>query len=371
MKLAIITPYWKTQRGGGINTYTVGLIDILKKITDIDIRVGFILGNGNEDYKIPDKDFSSILGTVNVLNKIKPNIIQVHEDWPLLLGSALYKLFNYKVKLIYVPLTEPNEPTIFLQRFKYAMKKLVLKWTFRQCNSIIISDKMFLKMFNRIHKISIGEKTIFIAPGTEQKKVSNEEINEFCLKFNIKDNSTILLIQAFTANELKSEGIILSVKVLKNLKKKYPNIILILTREGRFSSKLKKIVENENIKSNVIFTGDVSNPFVPLQICDIFLWPWLGETGFGLALLEAMLVGKPIIATSKSGSLVPLENNENCLMVKPTEDEIFNAVIELINNRKLVQKISENAKKTVFDNYTWEIIGKKFMKLYDSINKRF
>ena len=153
---------------------------------------------------------------------------------------------------------------------------------------------------------------------------------------------------------------------MKKLKNKYPNIILIITREGKYSTTLKNFVKSENITENVIFTGDVDNPFIPLKICDIFLWPWLGEVGFGLALLEAMLMGKPIIATSPVGHLCPIENEENGLLIEPNEDAICNAVIKLLNDEDLIMKIGKNAQKLVSEQFTWERCVENYLTLYNN-----
>ena len=94
MKLAVITPYWKSNLGGGINTYTVGFVNSVKKSKDIKIEIASIHGTGEITHRIPKRTISSILGTIKVLNKMKPDIIQVHNEWPLLLGAAIYKTSN-------------------------------------------------------------------------------------------------------------------------------------------------------------------------------------------------------------------------------------------------------------------------------------
>jgi glycosyltransferase involved in cell wall biosynthesis len=365
MKLVILTPFWKSIHGGGINTYTLEIANALKKYSKIEINVGYIDGEDDNNYKIPKGLFSLIFGTIEILKKIKPDVIQIHEQWPLFFSSVFYKIFNKKVKLIYYPLTESGEPNNILKKIIHLIKIFIYNWSFRHFDYIIIDCKTFQKIFEDSFKLRTEKKAVYLPMAITEKSVTKEEIDVFKNKFNIKEESIVLLIQAFTATETKCKGIILTLKVLKELIKKYPNIILMLTRQGEYSNYLKEYVINNDLEKNVIFTGDVDKPFIPLKICDLFLWPWLGESGYGLALLEAMSVGKPIIATSSSGRLLPLKNNDNALLVKPTKQDLFEGIIRLIQDREFANELGENARKTVIDNYTWEKVIKHFLKLYE------
>jgi glycosyltransferase involved in cell wall biosynthesis len=200
------------------------------------------------------------------------------------------------------------------------------------------------------------------------KEVTNIEIENFRKRFGIKDNSIVLLVQAFTASERKAKGVELVINSLKEIKKNIPNVLLVLTREGEFSKKLQEFAKKKGLSDNIIFTGDLKNGIVPLEVCDVFLWPWLGDSGFGLALLEAMLIKKPIVATSVTGKLPPLINNENALIINPDEHAIFEAVLKLLNDKQLAIKFGEKARKTVLENYTWEKVIKKFVELYNLQN---
>ena len=112
------------------------------------------------------------------------------------------------------------------------IKKVVYRWSVNQCNHIIIGNKPFLNKLNEVLDNIITNKIIYIPPAIKGKEVTKKEIKKFRDQFNIKEKSIILLIQAFTATELKSKGAILTIKALKKIKEKVPGIILILTREG-------------------------------------------------------------------------------------------------------------------------------------------
>ena len=194
--------------------------------------------------------------------------------------------------------------------------------------------------------------------------VSQEEIDEFCNKFGIVNGNFVLLAQGFTAIELKAEGAKILIKALKNLLDRYPNIVLILTREGRFSNILKKVAVDENVSDHVIFTGNLENPFVPLAICDIYTHITLAEGGLSLALLEAMILGKPILTTKIGGIPEAITDGVNGILIEPCEEQIIDNIECLIKNRKLAKKLGDNAKETVINNFTWEKTANVFEHIY-------
>jgi len=364
MKLAVITPYWQSGLGGGINTFTRDLVSSLKKHSELNIKVGYIVGNDGKNYKINGGVISGVTSTYRVLKKIKPDIIQIHENWPLLFGCAIYKTLNKNVRLIFYPLTEPTLPSNIFKKIEHFFKILIYKWSFKQCDHVLIGCREFQKKIDRTFKLRTKEKEVFIPMAINIKEVTEEEIHEFKEKFNILDNSIKFLIQGFTANEIKMRGALLSLKVIKELLKDHPNIVLIMTREGMYSKFLKESVENFKINKNVIFTGDVENGFIPLKICDIFLWPWLGESGFGFALLEAMYEKKAIVATTVVGNLPPLINGKNAIVVEPTENGLYQGILKILDDKELAQKLGKEARKNIIENYTWEKAIRKYLELY-------
>ena len=203
-------------------------------------------------------------------------------------------------------------------------------------------------------------------PGVASMDASAEELADFRFKQKIKENDIILLIQGFTSNKLKSEGAKIVIQSLVHLVRKNPNMVLIITGGGIYLPELKEYANHCTMNSNVIFTGDLANPFVPLHLCDIFLFPWLGKSGVGNALLEAMSVGKPIIATSVNGQGVAevITDNKNGILVEPDPESIARTIELLLSNKDLCAMLGENAKKDAHDMYSWEKCAETFLELY-------
>jgi len=357
MKVTIISNYWKGSQGGGVKTYLVNFMDELKK-RYIEVNIVFREGHDPENYRCTGSRFLFPLKAFVNLRKIKPPIIHSHGAWYCLLPGVIYKEFHGSV-LIHTFHTEPDKklPLFF---------KIVFQGLLNKCDYVTFVSKGLEEKVEDVYGLKFKKIAITYA-GVRSKKVSENEIKEFYEKFNLRNDSIILLVQAFTAHKLKAEGAKLVIKAVKKLKEQYPNIILILTREGVYSNKLKEFSKNESVGNNVIFTGGVDNPFIPLAICDIYTHITLGEGGVSLALLEAMSMGKPIIATSVGGIPEAIEDGRNGILIEPDVDEIIEKIECLLENREFAEELGENAKKTAEEKFTWEKTINKFVEIYSKI----
>lgn len=373
MKVAILTHYWRTSKGGGINTYLTEVVRLLESKTKINII--FTYGEDKNNLKLFEKKiifrrFIAITDAYIKLLRIKPNVIHVHESFELLISAALYRIFHKDIRLVYTFHTEPSNPISLIKIIRKKIQKYPYQWGLNQCDCVTFVSKGLKEIIVEITGLKFNKTDITYA-GVKAKQVSENDIKEFCGRFNIRKESLILLIQAFTANPLKAEGIKLIIKSIKKLSTKYPEVILIITREGLFSKELKEFAEKEGISKNVIFTGDVDNPYIPLVLCDIFLHPWLGKSGVSLVLLEAMSMGKPIIATSSGGINEVIEDGKNGVLVKPNFEEISNKIQYLLENRVFAENLGRNAENTAKREFTWEKSVDKFIEIYKRIaNKK-
>lgn len=354
----IITPYWKNSPGGGIKNYLINLVDKLEQ-KNIMTYVIFREGVDETNYKANGSKFIFILKSFHKLLAFRDSkelTIASQAYWYCLLPAILYK-FIFKCKVIFTFRSEPDQKTNFLSRF-------FLQFLISNCDYITFVSKGLKEIIDETYNLTYPCTSITY-PGVKQRIINKTEKDEFIYKYNIKSNSIVILVQAFTATKLKSEGLKLVIKSIKILQQKFPNIILIVTREGAYSQDLKKFSIEEGLERSVIFTGDVENPFIPLEICDIFIFPWLGKSGIGNALLEAMCMGKPIIVTSVNGSGVTeiIKDKRNGIVASPNHFSIAEKVELILQNSQIKNEIGQNAKDDAEKNFTWEKCANQFIEL--------
>jgi glycosyltransferase involved in cell wall biosynthesis len=194
--------------------------------------------------------------------------------------------------------------------------------------------------------------------------VSSGEALEFRTRYGVSQEKFVLLVQAFTADRLKAEGLKIVFRAIALLKERRPGITLLVTREAKYSEELKRAAQDLGVDSNVIFTGDVENPFVPLAICDVFLFPWLGKSGLGLALLEAMSAGKASLIFNTGAESEAIEDGVHGLIVDPDPENIADAIERLMQNPDVRRLFGNNAKSRADTIFTWDNSARMFWSLY-------
>jgi len=357
MKVAMITNYWKNSDGGGVKNYLVNLVDALREI-GIKLCVLFREGMDPHEFQGSRNKILFVIDCFRELLKIRPDVIHSHGTWYCLLPGVLYNKI-YGCNLIHTFHTEP------VKKMPY-FGKVFFQYLLNVCDCVTFVSKGLQKRITEIDELTFSRTAITYA-GVKAQKIIDEEIKQFRQRFGIKENAIVLLAQAFTAHQLKAEGLKILIKAIGQLIDNYPDILLIATREGKYSEELKQFSREMGLEKHVIFTGDIDNPFIPLNICNIYTHISLGEGGVSIALLEAMSMGKPIIATSVGGIPEAIISEENGLLVKSDPDEIAEKIDFLIQNKDIAEKLGINAKKTVEEKFTWEKASEKFFDLYRTL----
>lgn len=89
------------------------------------------------------------------------------------------------------------------------------------------------------------------------------------------------------------------IRVFSQVRKKLP-VKLLLVGDGPERNKIEALCRELGTCEDVIFLGKLKNPTEVLSISDVFLLPSESES-FGLAALEAMAAGVPVISTNTGG----------------------------------------------------------------------
>jgi N-acetyl-alpha-D-glucosaminyl L-malate synthase BshA len=140
---------------------------------------------------------------------------------------------------------------------------------------------------------------------------------------------------------------------------------LIFAGDGPERNNLERLVRELNLCGRVIFVGKVSDTSHVLEISDLFILPSETES-FGLAALEAMAVGVPVISSNTGGiPEVNIHGETGYLSNVGDVDDMAKNAIHLLQNEALFQEFRQNSLKRakVFSL-------KKVLPLYEDIYDR-
>jgi glycosyltransferase involved in cell wall biosynthesis len=353
MKVALICNYWKNSNGGGIKTYVVNLAEALKN-KGIDINVLFREGKDPEQFYGGRNKIGFSFACYQHLKKIHPEVIHSHGAWYCLLPGVIYKKLR-RCTLVFSFHSAPEK--------KWSLPvRIIFQILLNNCDCVTFVSKGLKEKIVEIHHLSLV-KTAITYGGARASDVSENEVAIFRRQFGIDDDAIVLLAQGMTAHILKASGLKLLIQTIGLLCAEYPNILLIATREAKCSEEVKAFTREIGMEDRVIFTGNLENPYVPLKFCNLYTQITMGE-GLGLALLEAMAMGRPIIATSVGGIPEAITDGLNGLLVTPEVHAIAQKIDSLLRNPEYGQELGRQAQRTVEERFTWELTAERFIDVY-------
>lgn len=134
-----------------------------------------------------------------------------------------------------------------------------------------------------------------------------------------------------------------AIEAAKYLKDKNMDFRWYSIGEGNLKSKLEKMVIEYNLQDNFKFLGTFTNPYPFIKECDIYCQPSRFE-GFGLAIAEARILNKPIVATNFDIVYDQIRDGENGLISEMNGKDLSEKLELIINDKKLVNIICKNLK---------------------------
>ncbi|MDB9832016.1 glycosyltransferase family 4 protein [Candidatus Pelagibacter sp.] len=158
------------------------------------------------------------------------------------------------------------------------------------------------------------------------------------------------------------------IMALRNLKQIYPSIIYICIGYGDEEESLKKLVEELDLKEQVMFFKDISNNLKNslLAKSNIFVMPSIihkkSVEGFGIAYVEAAQFGVPSLGGKDGGASDAIEHQKTGLICDGNElDEVYSSINSMIENNKYLE--FGKAAKEQSSKFQWNIIIEEYKKI--------
>ena len=161
----------------------------------------------------------------------------------------------------------------------------------------------------------------------------------------------------------------------QNLKKTFPEIAnklrLLIVGEGKERKKLESLTKELGIKEITKFTGRVNHIEVPKYInyLDIYVAvSRFDSESFGVSVIEASACGLPVIVSNVGGLPEVVKNEITGIIVERENIQATaNAIIRLIQEPILREKMGNAGRKYVLKNYEWNENVTRMEKVYEQL----
>jgi len=211
----------------------------------------------------------------------------------------------------------------------------------------------------------VDKEKIRIAPnGVDTQRFQPSKNSCETIKHQIGIDSKLCVL--FVGRLIPRKGLTYLIKAAKHIVKEYSQTRFLIVGDGPQKPHLLATLEKTNLLSNFVFLGDVNERLLPVlyNCADVFVLPSIQE-GQGIALLEAQAAAKPVVAFDVGGVREAIVDKETGLLTKPDSRELAVAVMKLLANGTLREKMGSNGRKLVVDKFSWDVCAKKMLKVYD------
>lgn len=262
---------------------------------------------------------------------------------------------KYDVAIAYAGPTEIIDA--YISHKVKAEKKIA--WVHFDISKHKINKKLYNNLYERFNKIfavsnECKKKLDEIMPAVRNKSevllniVSENLINEMS-ESNIDFDDNYKGIKIITVGRLsKEKGQDLAIKALAKLKKDRYDVKWYCIGEGNSRQEFEQLIKEYNLENDFLLLGATSNPYPYIKNADIYVQTSRHE-GYCLTLAEAKVLNKPIVTTNFIGAYEQIKNNENGFIVSCNENDLADAIRNLIDEKKFCSKFSKKLREEKID----------------------
>src|SRR4030042_6575684 len=277
---------------------------------------------------------SILFKSFSLIKKEKIDLIHSQGFLSGILGYILKKI----TRVPYLITIQSADFSVYHPRLNIKINNKVYHWiegiVFKGADSCHAVSRHLEKHFR---KCGI-ENVVVIPDGVSQNKFKPDTNKKLTRKELGFDSENLIVCVSRLEHKNGTHDLVEAAKYLKDLDFK-----IIICGDGSDKDKLKKLVEEFDLKDKVFLLGDILHADLPKYVAcaDIFVRPSLAE-GFGIVFLEAMAAEVAVIGTPVGGIVDFLKDKESGLFCEPgTPGDIAEKIKTLIKDKELRSRMAK------------------------------
>ena len=227
----------------------------------------------------------------------------------------------------------------------------------------VLLERLAAKFSDRLITVSTPLKDWGLRLGIGREKQycvipDGIDIELFTVKMDLAKTKSELgirpdsLIVGLVAKLWDGKGHHTLIKAMPKIIEEVPQVKFIFAGDGYLRRDLENLVASLCLKDYTIFTGFRKDIPELTAIFDVAVLPSFFE-GLGRSLLEAMVLGKPIVATDVGGIPEVVRHNKNGFLVSPGDSgALAEAIIKLLRDKELSRKMGEEGRRQINERFS-------------------
>ena len=269
----------------------------------------------------------------------------------------------------YLQSSKTVSPSIRMKLSNFFMRHLAKleNQAAKQATLIVTVSNYSAKKIVQLYEVN--ETKIRVVPnGVDLQKFKPSEVSE-----KVKDmfggNCEHLVL--FVGNLIPRKGLHFLIEAAKDVIKENRGTKFVVVGDGPLKSHLIQYSKEQGVSDVFAFLGDVPEHLLPsLYNCaDVFASPSIQE-GQGISLLEAQASAKPVVAFNVTAITEVVKNKKTGLLVEPQKSQLAEAILSLLSNKGLRERMGRSGREFVSNNFSWDICAQKMLQVYSEVMER-
>lgn len=280
-----------------------------------------------------------------------------------------------KVQIVHI-----NTLTTYIGAIAAVSLKLKLVWHIRE----FMEEDLGFKFYNKQYSYNLIGKSnciIAISKDVQQKykrylspkiiKViyNGVDKNKYYFEKKILEKDEIMILICGRITESKGQHeLAQAIAILpEDIKRKVKCYIIGKVEDVKYYDKIKKFIDNNNLKDNIIFKNFTKDIQKYLHEADI-LCMCSKKEAFGRTTVEGMLSGCLVIGTNSGGTKEIIKDKINGMLYKSGDSQQLSNCIKLaVIGRKMAKKLAQNGQKEAKLKYTDDVNTERILEIYKEI----
>jgi glycosyltransferase involved in cell wall biosynthesis len=183
-------------------------------------------------------------------------------------------------------------------------------------------------------------------------------------EFNIKSSEQIVINVAHLAGHKGQRYLVQAIPLVLA---KIPKARFFIVGGGELMDELRTLAASLGLKQELIFTGFRRDVGAFYQIADLFVMSSVQE-GLGTAVLDALALGKPVVATKSGGIPEIIKNEDSGLLVPPADPKALSeGIIRMLTDDELAKRVARTGKSVVKQKFTIDTMVNRNIDVYHEI----
>ena len=360
-----------TKFGHEVHLIVKGRVDNTRQLDDKTVLHEFRGGNLHwylsklpligKHLALPIRELEWSLGFYRTLESIKKkyqfDLIESSET-----GNLLTALFEKKIPLVirlHGSTYSFEKSTKGAASFGARLDRILQRYSFKRAKGITSPSEFQKRLFENEH---IGTVNIEVIPNP----VSMEDSPGF----QLPNNSPKTIFYAGRIADVK--GIWPLLKAFTQVAEMFSNVRLIMAGAPHVSIPTKAIerfIDEHNIRNKVELPGYIQKDKIKeyYKMCSVYVVPSYYET-FCISAIEAMIYGKPVIASKYTALEEIVEDGKTGLLVPRGDDRsLADALVKLLTDDELAKRMGEAGREKVLKEYQPSFIAQGTLKFYEEV----